>query len=366
MGAEVTFLDVVGDPVLVDLSDAEFRALAWGVAWCRREGTTVVPAPLVKALRKQRAVEELTRKGVWAEDSAGYHSTYFLAADPSEARLERRRAADRKRKHDARKSSGHSADSPPDVRGHSKDAPRTAGGSSEDCPQPVPPSHTLPSPDSSDSADFSESSGSDSGSEDLEACPREAAKPKRRAPKVAIPVDWAPNENHRARCLADGVDCDAEAARFRAYHEGKDTRWVDWDKAFWTWLRSTAPKVPAAVAELECPRGLAADMRAELGELSRELGAPLESVQREAVEFVRYWTQGAGKGTRRAAEAWRARCRQRVLDQAARGLLVAPGAIEHARHGGRLDGSPGAGTVAPSPLAGRVKRDFLPGTMDGT
>lgn len=70
--------------------------------------------------------------------------------------------------------------------------------------------------------------------------PSQARKSGRRAPKIPIPTDWKPSDAHRAKAAKLGVNCDAEAEKFRNHAEGKDVRWVDWDKAFFSWLMNAA------------------------------------------------------------------------------------------------------------------------------
>lgn len=63
-------------------------------------------------------------------------------------------------------------------------------------------------------------------------------KPKRSrpAPSRAIPGDWSPRPEERAKAARDGLDADAEAERFRDHHAAKGSTFVDWDAAFRTWL----------------------------------------------------------------------------------------------------------------------------------
>lgn len=62
--------------------------------------------------------------------------------------------------------------------------------------------------------------------------------PNRRKPAHTLPPDWQPSDAHRSLALAEGVDCDREAARFRDYAEANDWRKVNWEATFRNWLRS--------------------------------------------------------------------------------------------------------------------------------
>ncbi len=325
-----------------------------------------VPESFVRAMRAPRAVEELVGAGMVRPEAGTVQVLYAVPGEPEDAKLERARAQTRERVRKCRaKKSGvvHEVGPPASVTSSVTVTPNvtqcnatvTVTGNVTR-PEAPPPSHTLPSPDISGDSGISESSSgtSEPSAKDLKASPRV----KRRKPKTAIPADWTPSESHRAKCAERGIDCDAEATRFRTNAEGKDVRWVDWSKALHGWVDTRYAKAPAAVLEVPCPRDLAVTMRGELEGLSRELGAPLEAVRAAAIDFVRYWTVGAGKGTARAVEQWSARCRQRVLDQSARGQLLPPGALEHQRHGGRLDTPSAASdrTVAPSPWLAMIPR----------
>jgi hypothetical protein len=59
-----------------------------------------------------------------------------------------------------------------------------------------------------------------------------SAKPK----KHPIPNDWTPQESHADKAQAERVDLNREAERFRHHHAAKGSTYVDWDRAFHTWL----------------------------------------------------------------------------------------------------------------------------------
>jgi hypothetical protein len=61
---------------------------------------------------------------------------------------------------------------------------------------------------------------------------KKRAKPK----KHPIPDDWTPQESHADKAQAERVDLNREAERFRHHHAAKGSTYVDWDRAFHTWL----------------------------------------------------------------------------------------------------------------------------------
>lgn len=61
-----------------------------------------------------------------------------------------------------------------------------------------------------------------------------AGKPQQR--KRSLPDDWSPNAAHRTKASDAGLSVAEEADQFRNFHEAKGSKFVDWDKAFHTWL----------------------------------------------------------------------------------------------------------------------------------
>lgn len=59
---------------------------------------------------------------------------------------------------------------------------------------------------------------------------------KTRANKSRLPEGWKPTDQHRERAKSEGVNCDAQAERFREWHLAKGSLFVDWNRAFTTWL----------------------------------------------------------------------------------------------------------------------------------
>lgn len=62
-----------------------------------------------------------------------------------------------------------------------------------------------------------------------------AGKPRKK-PSSSLPADWTPTDDHAARAAQDGIDLNAQAARFRAHAEANDRRQVNWNAAFTQWL----------------------------------------------------------------------------------------------------------------------------------
>jgi hypothetical protein len=61
---------------------------------------------------------------------------------------------------------------------------------------------------------------------------KKSARPK----KHPIPDDWTPQESHADKARAERVDLNREAERFRHHHAAKGSTYVDWNRAFHTWL----------------------------------------------------------------------------------------------------------------------------------
>lgn len=68
----------------------------------------------------------------------------------------------------------------------------------------------------------------------------EAASPpeskSRKRPSTPLPDDWTYNESHEAKARENNLDVSIEARNFRDNAGAKDLRYVDWGKAFHTWL----------------------------------------------------------------------------------------------------------------------------------
>jgi hypothetical protein len=56
-----------------------------------------------------------------------------------------------------------------------------------------------------------------------------------------MPADLAWSNAHSLKASAKGVDVQVEFEKFRDYHLAKGSKFVDWDRAFHTWLNNARP-----------------------------------------------------------------------------------------------------------------------------
>ncbi len=61
----------------------------------------------------------------------------------------------------------------------------------------------------------------------------------RRGGKKDFPQDWAPNDHAKEVAAKLRLDLEGEAESFRAYYGARGKRMVDWDLAFYGWLRKS-------------------------------------------------------------------------------------------------------------------------------
>lgn len=96
---------------------------------------------------------------------------------------------------------------------------------------------------------------------------------KRASPKVPIPDDWQPIDSHRAKARELSLDTHMEAEKFKTFHQSKDNRYADWNKAFHTWLTRAAeygsrpPAQRQTAAEREMQIAAERHQRIESGQL---------------------------------------------------------------------------------------------------
>jgi len=57
-----------------------------------------------------------------------------------------------------------------------------------------------------------------------------------------LPPDLEWNNAHSVKALARHVDVDVEFEKFKDYHLARGTKFVDWDRAFHTWLNNARPE----------------------------------------------------------------------------------------------------------------------------
>ncbi len=60
--------------------------------------------------------------------------------------------------------------------------------------------------------------------------------PIRERRKTSLPPDWKPTDTHAQKCAQLGIDMNWEATKFKDNAEAKGLKYVNWDKAFHTWL----------------------------------------------------------------------------------------------------------------------------------
>lgn len=64
-------------------------------------------------------------------------------------------------------------------------------------------------------------------------------QPQKRASQFPPNLTWT--NAHSLKASAKGVDVDVEFEKFRDYHLAKGSKFVDWDRAFHTWLNNARP-----------------------------------------------------------------------------------------------------------------------------
>lgn len=74
----------------------------------------------------------------------------------------------------------------------------------------------------------------------------EPPKPAKR--KCKLPDDWEPNAQHYTLAVEQGVDPNAELAKFRDHAIATGRLMLDWDACFRTWLRNARGYAPRGVA----------------------------------------------------------------------------------------------------------------------
>ena len=57
-----------------------------------------------------------------------------------------------------------------------------------------------------------------------------------------MPVGMTWDNGHSLKALARGVDVEVEFAKFTDFHLSKGSRFVDWSRAFHTWLNNARPE----------------------------------------------------------------------------------------------------------------------------
>lgn len=92
----------------------------------------------------------------------------------------------------------------------------------------VSPPHPHPHPVSKDTE----------GADSAESLP--APTQTRKKPLRSFPANWEPKDSHRVKAQELGLDISWEAEQFKDKSIAKDSKYSDWDRAFFTWLRNSA------------------------------------------------------------------------------------------------------------------------------
>lgn len=208
---------------IAGLSDAAFRLWVSGMDRARSQGTDgqldeldldLIARCPPKGPKRTKIVAELVAVGLWEPIDGGWQIHDYLDWQDSSERVRTLRERARERMALVRANRKRTFQDGADE----QDEMFALDGSSLNSDSDLP----------SDSV-------SDSGSG-----LKRGARVARRKPKLPISADWTPKDRHRAKAAKLGLNCDSEAEKFRNNAEGKDVRWVDWDKAFDNWLANGA------------------------------------------------------------------------------------------------------------------------------
>lgn len=151
-----------------------------------------------------RDARSLVEAGLWDETPNGYQFHDWLDYQPSREQVLAERESARQRQQRARGKSVSSPQSHGVTNGvtHSEVQPLVTGDVTG------PPSRPVPSP-------------------------KESASRKRSTP---LPREWKPSASHADKCTTLHLEVTWEATKFKDNAEAKGLKYVDWDKAFHTWL----------------------------------------------------------------------------------------------------------------------------------
>ena len=181
----------------------------------------------------EEAAEALVTTGLWERvndsERCGFVFVKWSEYQPTKADQEEKQAKERERKRRWRRNQNgefageHSV--PPGQERDTRNVPPDGDGLSQHGPTDPVPTRPVPSP-------------IESG--------------RRKRPARPLPDDWTYGDTHIEKAQNLNLDVDLEAEKFRDNVEAKDRRYVDWGKAFHTWLnrandlkpRSATPPPP--------------------------------------------------------------------------------------------------------------------------
>lgn len=164
---------------------------------------------MANGMAKECGADALVMAGLWDEVEGGYQFHDWSEFQPSaSSEREKRRKRSLAGQKGAEARWGDKSDGKPHGKSHND---RMANECEVDAPsRPVP-------------------------SSSLEAASPPESKSRKR-PSTPLPDDWTYNETHEAKARENNLDVSIEARNFRDNAGAKDLRYVDWGKAFHTWL----------------------------------------------------------------------------------------------------------------------------------
>ncbi len=180
------------------------------------------------------------------------------------------------------------------------DSPQVAGAVPPRTPPPISPSGSDSSPDPEGISSYKPLNGTDQVA-------RATQKPSRKQREITLPDGWKPNEKHAAKARQIGLVLDLETERFRERALAKGLRYVDWDRAFNTWLLSPYAQPvngkPPGFVDHESRRieaNTRADQRQHAREMRQTPTPSLPAVERVelAQQALAALTGGIGKAMR--------------------------------------------------------------------
>lgn len=200
----------------------------WSLAgsWCAQQLTDGAFAAymLDEWAGTRTEAQLLVDVGLWERTDEGYVFHDWTDWNPSREQVLTKRKADAARQQRGRdrqrRNRGEPAVTPQLSSVSRRDTPR-------DTEESCGTSHGGPDPTRPDPTEVPDGTSSPSGS---------AGKPRPRSNQ--LPDDWQPHDNHRSFATGHDLDLATESAQFVDHHKARGTRMVDWDRAFWTWLRN--------------------------------------------------------------------------------------------------------------------------------
>lgn len=76
------------------------------------------------------------------------------------------------------------------------------------------------------------------GDGDKRGAAKATKSPIKRSKAVQLPSNWNPSDTHAQFAIENRLDLLRESDQFRDHHLARASTFVDWDRAFWTWIRN--------------------------------------------------------------------------------------------------------------------------------